>query len=130
MTRVFYSRLTAGFLATMIGLMPVSASAFDPAYMATFRQQVSKQICADGGKWLSCYRLAPENCPSVAEAFVYECSMEVFAPVKEKMEYEAGVAAASKFQDCFNRKFQTSYESHRIKSPECDKFPSHLQDKR
>lgn len=123
------SMIAAGLIACSV-LNPLPALAFDPAYMTAFRQQVVKQVCADGGKWLSCYRLAPESCQSLAETYVYECSMEVFAPVKEKMEYQAGVQAAAKFQECFNKKFRNAYDSYRVKSPECDKEPSHLQDKK
>lgn len=123
-------RALEALLMSLFALPSPSALAFDPAYMGTFRQQMVKQVCADGGKWLSCYRLAPETCASLAETYVYECSMEVFAPVKDTMEYEAGLAAASKFQDCFNRKFQTAYQSYRVKSPECENPPTHLQDKK
>jgi hypothetical protein len=128
--RIPYTPLRAGCLIAMLGLIPPSALAFDPAYMATFRQQITRQICADGGKWLSCYRLAPENCASVAQTYTHECAMEVFAPVKDTMDYQVGLAAAAKFQECFNRKFQAAYESHRIKSPECEQPPAHLQDKK
>lgn len=106
------------------------AHALDPSFTAPFREQVVKQVCSDGGKWLSCYQIPASSCNSIATTLVATCSSEVFGAVQGALEQQEGFALATKFQDCFNQKFKDKYSAFKVNSAECDAGPAHLQDKK
>ena len=113
-----------------LSLLASSAHALDPSFTAPFREQVVKQVCSDGGKWLSCYQMPTSSCTSIAGSLVATCSSEVFGAVQGVLDEQGGFALATKFQECFNQKFADKYSALKVKSAECDAPPQHLQDKK
>jgi hypothetical protein len=103
------------------------AHAFDKEIVNQFSAQVSDLVCSDGGAWLSCYRVEPSTCKTVAAALVEPCANDIFLPIKEPLSYEAGVQAAQRLMGCFNEQFEQSYGANRVSTPDCSQPPKHLR---
>jgi hypothetical protein len=113
-------------LATVIGTTS-HTFAFDRELVDRFGAQVTEVVCSDGGAWLSCYRVEPSTCTSVVTALVQPCANEIYIPVKEPLSYEEGVKAAQRLMGCFNERFDQSYGSQKLSTPECSQPPKHLR---
>lgn len=101
--------------------------AFDKALVEQFSGQVSDLVCSDGGKWLTCYGEEPSRCKAIATSLVGPCADDIFIPIKEQLSYQQGVQAAQRLMGCFNERFEQSYGSKKLSTPECSEPPQHLR---
>ena len=103
------------------------ASAFDKAVVEQFSSQVSDLVCSDGGEWLTCYGEEATNCKTIADSLVSPCANEIFLPLKVQLSYDQGVQAANRLMGCFNERFEQSYGSKKLSTPECAEPAKHLR---
>ena len=104
------------------------AFAFDKAIVAQFSSQVSDHVCSDGGAWVACYGEEPSNCKAIAESLVGPCADEIFLPIQDQLSYDQGMQAAQRLMGCFNERFEQSYSSKKLSTPECQEPAKHLRD--
>jgi hypothetical protein len=110
----------------MVGVATQSF-AFDKALVEQFSDQLSDHVCSDGGQWLTCYGETPSNCKTIAHSLVDPCANEIFLPIGEQLSYEQGVQAANRLMGCFNERFEQSYGSKKLSTPECQEPAKHLR---
>ncbi len=104
------------------------AFAFDKAIIEQFSSQVSDHVCSDGGAWIACYGENPSNCKTIAQSLVGPCASDIFLPVKDQLSYAQGVQAAQRLMGCFNERFEQSYGSKKLSTPECKEPAKHLRE--
>ncbi|MEN9844927.1 MAG: hypothetical protein RIS36_74 [Pseudomonadota bacterium] len=113
----------------LVSIVSISSTAFafDEAIVAQFSRQVSDLVCSDGGAWVACYGEDPSNCKSIADSLIGPCATQVFLPIKEQLSYDQGVQAAQRLMGCFNERFEQSYGSRKLSTPECKEPAKHLR---
>ena len=113
-------------VATMVSVSG-HAFAFDKSIVEQFSSQVSDLVCSDGGAWIACYGEEPSKCKTIADSLVGPCANEIFLPIKDQLSYNEGMQAAQRLMGCFNERFEQSYGSKKLSTPECQEPAKHLR---
>jgi hypothetical protein len=103
------------------------ANAASPEAIKSVESDLVKQICADGGKWLTCYGKDPGKCESYAKAMVGPCVENQLKYVEGKVSIEQALQYAVESKGCIN-KMVPSVLGDAQKTKECqDQHPKHLR---
>lgn len=115
------------FLLIALLAAPMNATALDSAMISQFEQQLATVICADQGQWLKCYQMEPSQCQKVAHGIVGPCVTSILGRVTGQVNEPQGLETAQELQNCFNKRFNSSYAALKVETPECQEPLKHLQ---